>query len=259
MNIPVEILLVEDNVDDAELLKSKLRRTQILRANVTQAGWLSTALQALSTRTFDIILLDLTLEDSSGVDTAVSVIRAAPNVPVLVLSGRDDLQVSMNSVSAGAQSFIVKNHDIAPEMLEREIIYALKRKHRETQAKRMLLESHSNLNAGEFTGATALSPHIDLFEDMFHKIKEYLVLNSPSAYDRVVEILEAGGVDSALQDARSLMSLYQERTTKPPPSPALQALQKRIKSSPDINTPVAAKEAISEVLTQWDDDIWGTK
>ena len=257
MNIPVEVLLVEDSVEDAELIKSKLRRTQFIRANITQASWLSTALQAIDSRTFDIILLDLTLGDSSGVETAVSVIRAAPNVPVLVLSGRDDLQVSMNSVSAGAQSFIVKRHDISTEMLEREIIYALKRKHRETQAKRMLIESHSNINSTEFKGAGALVPHIVLFEEMFHRIKEYLVINAPSAYDRVTELLEEGGVDAAFREVRSLMSLYQERATKPPPSPALRALQKQVKTDPNINTPVAAKEAISELITEWDPDIWG--
>lgn len=257
MTIPVEILLVEDSVEDAELLKSKLRRTQVLRANVSQASWLSTALTALDARTFDIVLLDLTLGDSRGVETAVSVIRAAPNVPIIVLSGRDDLQVSMNSVSAGAQSFIVKRHDISPEMLEREIIYALKRKHRETQAKRMLIESHSNLNSTEFRGAAALIPHIELFEDMFHRIKEYLVINSPSAFDRVTDLLNDNGVDTAFREVRSLLSLYDERTTKPPPSPALKALQKQVKTDPNINTPVAAKEAISELITEWDPDIWG--
>lgn len=105
----MKILLVEDNPGDARLLQEMLKDADASHYQLTHAERLADALQRISEDTFDVILLDLALPDSHGMETFNAIHEQAPSVPVVVLSGFDDTAFASGAVGAGAQSYLNKN------------------------------------------------------------------------------------------------------------------------------------------------------
>jgi signal transduction histidine kinase len=100
----VTILLVEDNEGDAELLRDALGAGPTL----LHATRLSEATALLGAHAIDVILLDLSLPDAHGLETVARVRQAAPELPIVVLTGLDDEALAMQAVQAGAQDYLVK-------------------------------------------------------------------------------------------------------------------------------------------------------
>ena len=105
----MKILLVEDNPGDARLLQEMLREADAAHYHLTFAERLSEALQRLSEDTFDVILLDLALPDSHGIETFNEIHAQAPSVPVIVLTGFDDVAFAKEVSKAGASNYLNKN------------------------------------------------------------------------------------------------------------------------------------------------------
>ncbi len=105
----MKILLVEDNPGDARLLQEMLKEAEAAHYQITLAERLAEALQRLSEDTFEVILLDLALPDSHGIETFNEIHQRAPSVPVVVLSGFDDTAFAAEVGKAGAQSYLNKN------------------------------------------------------------------------------------------------------------------------------------------------------
>src|SRR5204862_1143637 len=78
----------------------------------------------------DVVLLDLGLPDSQGLDTFVRARRGAPNEPIVVISGLDDEQLALEAVRSGAQDYLVKGR-IEGQLLARVLRYAIERKRAE--------------------------------------------------------------------------------------------------------------------------------
>ena len=122
-----KVLFVEDNPDDAELLMEALRSEGSAHIAVVHLSRLREALEQLKGEDFDIVLLDLGLPDSEGLDTLHHVLANAPDQPVVVLTGLDDEQVGISAVRAGAQDYLVKGK-VNGSLLERSLRYAIERK-----------------------------------------------------------------------------------------------------------------------------------
>src|SRR5437660_11347467 len=101
----INALVIEDNPGDARLIRELLRDAAFedTGVKVTVVDRLSTGLDRLATETVDLVLLDLSLPDSSGLATFEAVHSAAPQVPVVVLSGLDDQALAVRAVHRGAQ------------------------------------------------------------------------------------------------------------------------------------------------------------
>ena len=127
------ILLVEDNPGDAYLIREILR--SIPAADITSAENLEAALDHLERHAVDIILLDLSLPDSQGLDTVRRVVAQMPMLPIIVLTGLDDDILALDALKAGAQDYIVKGF-VESEMLMRSIRYAMERKMAEEELNR---------------------------------------------------------------------------------------------------------------------------
>src|SRR5579859_2252750 len=95
----VRALLIEDNPGDARLIREMLREAHAGQAIVElrYADRLGAGLNYLSTGSVDVVLLDLSLPDSHGMDTFASVHTAAPSVPIVVLSGLDDEDLAVRA------------------------------------------------------------------------------------------------------------------------------------------------------------------
>jgi phosphoserine phosphatase RsbU/P len=135
----IRALLIEDNPGDARLVREFLRDagTALASVDLTHADRLADGLQRLQQGSFDVVLLDLSLPDSSGLQTFDSVHAAAPGVPVVVISGLDDEALAVRAVHQGAQDYLVKGQLDGGTML-RSMRYAIERQRLE--ATRLELE-----------------------------------------------------------------------------------------------------------------------
>ena len=127
------VLLIEDDPDDAELIQRMLRG--LARYQVTHVPTLALGLQHLRTVYFDVLLLDLNLPDSQGLEALVAAQQLVPNLPILLLTGYNDEHFGRAAVRAGAQDYLVKG-EVDHRLLARAIYYAIDRKQIELELQR---------------------------------------------------------------------------------------------------------------------------
>jgi PAS domain S-box-containing protein len=137
---PIAMLLVEDNPGDAAWIREMLADATTVQFSVTHAGRLSDALIYLGKTLFDIVLLDLTLPDGSGLDTVKQVNAASPGLPIVVMSGLGDEDLAVKALHEGAQDYLVKGQ-VDSNLLVRAVRYAIERK----QAEEALRQAHDEL------------------------------------------------------------------------------------------------------------------
>jgi PAS domain S-box-containing protein len=124
--MPFRILLIEDNPGDARLLELKLHATPDHDFLLEKTDRLSSGLERLKEGNFDAVLLDMGLPDSDGIDTVRRVLGEFPNVPAIVLTGREDDDLAAQSVREGAQDYLAKN-DLSRSTLIRALRHAIER------------------------------------------------------------------------------------------------------------------------------------
>ena len=106
--IPPAILIVEDSPLHARIIMTMLSDIGIPDYKVGSVPLLRDALTLITKWQPDCILLDLTLPDAEGIEAVEAIVSAVPDVPVIVVSGRDDPQIALDVVKAGAQEFMLK-------------------------------------------------------------------------------------------------------------------------------------------------------
>jgi signal transduction histidine kinase len=121
------LLIIEDNPGDVRLLREMLGENDSHRAELIHAGTMHEAMQHLAKNAVDIILLDLGLPDAQGLAAIKSIRAAAPQVPLVVLTGMDDEVLAMRSLQEGAQDYLIKGQ-IETRGLLRALRYAGERK-----------------------------------------------------------------------------------------------------------------------------------
>lgn len=112
----MKILIVEDSATQAELLESLLK-TGRYAAQVEKADSIAEAAKALKQERYDVVLLDLGLPDSVGIETVTTVRKLSWATPIVVITGDDRREVMLDCIRAGAIDFIPK------AKLEEERIY----------------------------------------------------------------------------------------------------------------------------------------
>lgn len=123
----ISILIVEDNPGDSLLIKEYLAEGQRFSAEIMEAETLESALGLLVHYDFDVVLLDLSLPDSSGLDTVRRLITKFPELAVIVLTGLQDEEVALQSVRYGAQDYLEKQQ-LSANTLSKSIRYSIERK-----------------------------------------------------------------------------------------------------------------------------------
>ncbi len=131
-----EVLLVEDNLIDAQLVRRLLRRVTGSYYRITHVRTLNDAILSAEELTPDVILADLNLPDSRGTQTVTSLQTSYPDIPLVIVSAWEDEAISLRSVKAGAQDYLVKGH-IDGANLHRVIRYAVERKRTELELVRL--------------------------------------------------------------------------------------------------------------------------
>ncbi len=126
----IAVLLVEDDEDDYVITRHLLSESKTIRFQLDWAESFSKAEAGLAERPPDVVLLDLTLPDSHGWKTLVRMLRAAPRLPVILLTGSRDEALGVKAVQEGAQDYLFKGY-LDCEGLTRAIRYAIERKRAE--------------------------------------------------------------------------------------------------------------------------------
>ena len=126
----MRVLLVEDDPGDARLIQAMLPETDAAKFEFTRTASLSEAIVSLNHAPADIVLLDLDLPDSKGLETVDSLCRVAPDVPVVVLTGYADENTKVAAVLNGVQDFLIKGCTPA-DMLSRVLCHAVERQRAE--------------------------------------------------------------------------------------------------------------------------------
>lgn len=135
----IRVLLIEDNPGDARLIELMLKEANGDTFEVRRAERLDQALRELGRGEIDIVLSDLSLPDSQGMDTFLKLHGRMPHCPIIVLSGLDDTNVALNAVHLGAQDYLVKGQ-VDGQLLARSMRYAIERKRMSEQLHRYAAE-----------------------------------------------------------------------------------------------------------------------
>ena len=127
MKTPIRVLLVEDNPALERMIQDMLSQAPGTLIVAESRAHLAGGLQRLEAGAIDLVLLDLSLPDSQGLDTFLAVYNRAPEMPIIVLTALEDETVALTSLRDGAQDYLIKT-DINPRTLARAIRYAIERK-----------------------------------------------------------------------------------------------------------------------------------
>ncbi|UCF43059.1 MAG: response regulator [Planctomycetota bacterium] len=136
----INLLLVDDDVVDRRLITKALSRfSPSVQFNIQTAETVSEAIEHLNTSKYDVVLLDLNLPDSGGIDTVQKVYNTDSNVAIVVLTGLPDEKMGLQTIEKGAGDYLVKGK-FSDDALMRAIRYAIERKRPEQRLKRAAQE-----------------------------------------------------------------------------------------------------------------------
>jgi two-component system cell cycle sensor histidine kinase/response regulator CckA len=141
MNVQsIRSLLIEDNPGDARLIREVLRDTPEI--DIHTVDRLSIGVEYLSSNQTDVVLLDLGLPDSQGLDSLRTLSGVVPHLPVIVITGQEDEEIGRTAIRQGAQDYLVKPVT-SGRMLARILLFAVERKRMEGREKHLNAVLHS--------------------------------------------------------------------------------------------------------------------
>jgi PAS domain S-box-containing protein len=124
---PIKVLLFEDNPGDARLILEMLKESNTDQFELTQVECFEEGLRHLSKESFNVLLLDLGLPDTSGIETLLKAQAVAPGVPIVIMTGLSDELLAIKAMQMGAQDYLVKGQ-VEGNLVTRSVRYAIERK-----------------------------------------------------------------------------------------------------------------------------------
>jgi two-component system cell cycle sensor histidine kinase/response regulator CckA len=149
----VQVLLIEDNIIDARFVSADFQMRGESQFFLHNAQRVDEAAKILQTQHIDVILLDLFLKETQGLDTISAVRGIAPDTPVVVLTGLNDEELALQALKHGAQDYLIKG-TVDNHLMFRAIRYAIERKQGELD-KRSLEERSVQMQKLEALGTLA--------------------------------------------------------------------------------------------------------
>jgi two-component sensor histidine kinase len=208
---PLRILLVEDNPGDVRLLREMFSTERPGSFDIVNLPRLGLALNHLAKGGVDIVLLDLGLPDENGLETVRRVRKLAPDVPLIVLTGRDDDAAVAEAMLEGAQDYLVKGQ-IETRALPRALRYAIERFRLLHKSAQINLELERRVQEKDL-----------LLSEIHHRVK------------------------NSLQVVSSLLNLEAGRIHDPAVNEMLQMTQNRIRSMAMIHQTLYQSKDFAEV------------
>lgn len=122
----IRVLLVEDSRVARLMVTGALDSVKGSQFDLKTVDRLDAAVEILKNQHFDIVLLDLTLPDSSGLETCQRLRQKIAQIPIIVLTSNEDEAFALQALKSGAQDYLLKS-EVAPTLLARSIRYAIER------------------------------------------------------------------------------------------------------------------------------------
>ncbi|MBI3195113.1 MAG: response regulator [Ignavibacteriae bacterium] len=173
----LRVLLIEDDQHDAYMVNGYL-------SGSFKVDWVQTleeGIARLTTREYDVVLADLSLPDSAGNDTMKAVLSAAPNLPIILVSGKHSERFAIKTVGDGVQDFFFKDM-LQPDSLRRSIRYSVERKRNERERERLLRELREALDKVKaLSGLLPMCAWCKKIRDdggYWHQVEEYLTVHT---------------------------------------------------------------------------------
>ncbi len=130
------VLLIEDNAEDTQVIQAVLTDEPGLSYQLSYAETLASGLKRLQGSRLDLVLLDLNLPDSQGLETLKKIRQQALEVPIVVLTASNEETLATQALKQGAQDYLVKGlMQVYPNLLQRAMRYAMERKRGEATLK----------------------------------------------------------------------------------------------------------------------------
>ncbi len=136
-NNKTRVLINEDNLEYSSMLKAVLSKSEGLIFELISFTNLEDGLAGLKNNDADVVLLELDLPDSSGLDTFNKVSSSTSSLPIIILTGHDDEQLAIQSLKLGAQDYLIKSQT-DNKLLFKSILFLIERKKMEEQLKSAL-------------------------------------------------------------------------------------------------------------------------
>ena len=128
----ITVLLVEDNPEDAEIMQEILCGEPDSAFDLTRVETLAAGIKRLEQDPVDVVLLDLVLPDSDGLETLNKLRVRIPDVPVVVLTSSDDQALAIQAFKHGAQDYLIKGYvQVYPSLVQSSIRYTVERRRAE--------------------------------------------------------------------------------------------------------------------------------
>lgn len=108
-NPPINLLLIEDSPSDAELLKALLSQVDELSFTISHTTDLGAGLQCIDSDGADVVILDLGLPDSVGIETYDKLRAHAPSLPIIIITGNEDREMLAEAMNKGADNYLIKD------------------------------------------------------------------------------------------------------------------------------------------------------
>ncbi len=228
MEAPIKILLVEDNPAHAFLLREHLADQHDVRFDLTHVEGLEAAFPHMEEGDLDVILLDLSLPGSVGLETLQLVLPRTPHIPVIVMTSHDDKRMAIQAVQEGAQDFLVKGQ-VDGVLIVRAIHYALERHRLGAESERYLAQ----MQASEARFRAVIERNADAM--VVVDTEGEVLLTNPAAEEAIRDArddLERSVQDRTKELARSNEALHAEIAERKRAEAALQKahddLEKRV-------------------------------
>ena len=203
------LFLLEDDMDDAYLIKVALSNDKVMKNNVAVFDSVEQIRNALNSFVPDLIIVDLNVPGSEGFDTMLSVKQAAPHIPIVVVTGSEDPLLGDRLIQLGAQDYIPKR-ELTPSLLQRVIRFSKER----YQLLKVLEDSASRDNLTKLYNRKALDMKIAELIDHSNRYDEtfallFIDLNN---FKPVNDKLGHDAGDQLLQHVASRLAMFSRST-----------------------------------------------
>ncbi len=129
----IKVLLIEDNDADIYLITNMLNPTKKIYFQIINCKTLNDGIRQLNNDDFNVILLDLGLPDSQGIDTFIKLYEQEKKIPIIILTGLEDEENAIHAIQNGAQDYLIKGQ--SNDFMTRSIQYSIERKNTEEKLK----------------------------------------------------------------------------------------------------------------------------
>ena len=186
--------MIEDNAGDARLIQEMLTEENLAVGNIERVDRLSKGIERLAEGNIDVVLLDLGLPDSQGLNTFEKIQAVAQKVPILILTAYTDDALALEAVRRGAQDYLIKGKFDAG-LLGRAITYAIERKKlEETVEKRtILLKASEEKYRTLFDSIDEGFCIIEMIFDADGKPSDYRLLEVNASFEKQTGLKDAKG------------------------------------------------------------------